>query len=369
MHIKDYLKEILYVVNYKSVTGKRMPQDYKAYGIISLVVSFVTIIMSYLNFVEHEFRMMVTTLIITIALVIVFIASITGKGIKIVNAGLCISFFIVCIVFTLAGRNDGFAILWSLLIPPSAMVLVKFSHGILISVLFEIFIIAIFWTPLSDKIAAYYSDTFILRFPMLFTAFLILSILVKYYIIKKEIAEDKADAEIERLMSKLENQASTDPMTGLYNRRFFMEHADLRLKECLRNNKSFSIIYYDIDKFKSVNDIYGHAAGDAIICTVAEISSNQVRPYDLVARFGGEEFIIFLPDADIEVAEMIAERLRKSVEEKEIDHDSQMLNVTISLGVVNSEGNMSDLNELIGIADKALYEAKEGGRNRTVIFR
>lgn len=170
---------------------------------------------------------------------------------------------------------------------------------------------------------------------------------------------------LEEEREKLNIQATTDTLTGLHNRRYFLEHANMRLQECLRNNEEASIILFDIDKFKSVNDTYGHATGDVVICAVSEVASSQLRPYDLIARYGGEEYIVFLPRTSVSVAQDVAERIRKSVEGNVINFQSVSLKCTISLGVAKSSTSEPvDLDELIAVADDALYRAKEGGRNR-----
>jgi len=172
---------------------------------------------------------------------------------------------------------------------------------------------------------------------------------------------------LEEERKKSELQATIDVLTGLHNRRYFIEHASIRLQECARFKRESALILFDIDKFKSVNDTYGHAAGDAIICAVAEATSKQLRPYDLFARYGGEEYIVFLPETGADTAQRVAERLRKAVENQITHFQSVALNCTISLGVAVSGGKPAELNELINAADSALYRAKEGGRNKVEI--
>ena len=172
---------------------------------------------------------------------------------------------------------------------------------------------------------------------------------------------------LEEQRKKLDLQATIDILTGVHNRRYFIEHANIRLQECARFKRESALILFDIDKFKSVNDTYGHAAGDAVICAVAEATTGQLRPYDLFARYGGEEFIVFLPETGASTARKVAERLRKIVENHVTHFQSKALNCTISLGVAANDGGPVELNELINAADRALYRAKEGGRNRVEI--
>lgn len=168
--------------------------------------------------------------------------------------------------------------------------------------------------------------------------------------------------------------ATLDALTGFYNRRQLDERIKQETASAKRKKTPLCAIMIDIDYFKKVNDTYGHAAGDLILKTVAKIMRSQLREYDIAGRYGGEEFVILLPQTNIEEALTVAERLRKSVEKKVIDiekvntkNKTKTISVTISLGVYSF--NLTDKPEiLIMNADKALYQAKESGRNRVVEF-
>jgi diguanylate cyclase (GGDEF)-like protein len=128
----------------------------------------------------------------------------------------------------------------------------------------------------------------------------------------------------------------------------------------------------DVDYFKKVNDTYGHAAGDCVLKDVSEIIKSEIREYDIACRYGGEEFFIILPQTNIKEASLVAQRLRKVIEESKMDirdaglEDISHLKVTVSVGVCAYENTMS-ANEVAHKADKALYEAKETGRNRVIV--
>ena len=169
--------------------------------------------------------------------------------------------------------------------------------------------------------------------------------------------------------------ATLDALTSFYNR----DQLDKRIKQetasARRQKTSLCAIMADIDFFKQINDTYGHAAGDYVLKTIASIIRTQLREYDIAGRYGGEEFAILLPFTKIDEASMVAERLRKSVENKvmnisKINPDTQNknINVTISLGVYQFKFNDSE-NDLLNNADKALYEAKETGRNKVIIYK
>ncbi len=167
--------------------------------------------------------------------------------------------------------------------------------------------------------------------------------------------------------------ATLDALTGFYNRHQLEERMKQEIASSRRQKTTLCAIMTDIDFFKNVNDTYGHAAGDLVLKTVSKVIRSQLREYDIAGRYGGEEFVILLPFTKIEEAKMVAERLRKSIEEKiidiskvNIDAGKKEIQVTISLGVyqLKTEDKPEDL---IKNADKALYKAKQTGRNKVVI--
>lgn len=167
--------------------------------------------------------------------------------------------------------------------------------------------------------------------------------------------------------------ATLDALTGFYNRRQLEERIKQEVSNAKRQKAPFCGIMTDIDFFKSVNDTYGHAVGDLVLKTIAKVIRCQLREYDIAGRYGGEEFSILLPFTKINEAQMVAERLRKTIEDKVIDiskinPDSEVktIKVTLSLGVYEMKENDNECDLLIK-ADKALYQAKNTGRNKVVI--
>lgn len=163
--------------------------------------------------------------------------------------------------------------------------------------------------------------------------------------------------------------AVKDSLTGLYNRRYFDTHIENLILDSVKKKNSFSLMILDIDKFKNINDTYGHLSGDEIIKNMSKALLKGVRPSDLVVRYGGEEFVIMMPSTGINNAAKIAERIRKFIEKNYfiIPVDPGKLNCTISVGI--SELSPSDTRDtILERADKALYHAKRNGRNRTVIL-
>lgn len=162
--------------------------------------------------------------------------------------------------------------------------------------------------------------------------------------------------------------AVTDPLTGLNNRRYLDKHLKLLFDRAVARGRSLSVCITDIDRFKSVNDTYGHDAGDEVLREFAARVRSTVRGADLACRFGGEEFVVIMPDTPPETAAAIAERLRHVVENQPfvLRQSGTALNITASLGISSTVYGAASAEELIKQADKALYEAKHGGRNRVV---
>ena len=157
-----------------------------------------------------------------------------------------------------------------------------------------------------------------------------------------------------------------DALTGLLNRRSLHGRIFSELNRGLRNQKALSILLFDIDHFKKINDGYGHRAGDHAILHIVDIASKQLRDYDLMFRYGGEEFLICLPDTSAETAELIANRLRKAVELTVMTQPFE-ISMTVSIGI-SSTSEAIEVEELIEQADIALYNAKHTGRNKVVSY-
>ncbi len=159
-------------------------------------------------------------------------------------------------------------------------------------------------------------------------------------------------------------RARTDQLTGLYNRRHFDEQLARIVSDSLAHGSPASLIVADVDHFKRVNDSYGHEAGDAVLKAVARVFLDCLRAEDVCARYGGEEIAILLPETSVERAQEVAERVRKAIEGKPVQHGDRTIRVTASFGVAGYPESTALRDALFPAADRALYEAKDGGRNQ-----
>lgn len=161
--------------------------------------------------------------------------------------------------------------------------------------------------------------------------------------------------------------AITDGLTGLYNRRFMTTHLEQTLEQAHAQGRSLALLIADMDHFKSVNDTYGHDAGDAVLKELANRMRGSVRGVDLVCRFGGEEFVVILPDTELDTAGVVAERIRNRVAAEPFRlPDGQMLERTVSVGIGALQMPGDTVETILKRADAALYDAKASGRNRVV---
>ena len=160
-------------------------------------------------------------------------------------------------------------------------------------------------------------------------------------------------------------QATHDSLTGISNRAEVLASMRREISRCQRQNGSFGIVLADLDHFKKINDTYGHAAGDKVLCAAAQRMAASVRGYDTVGRYGGEEFLIVAPLSDSDRVQAMAERVRNTIASNPVETDGASVPITVSLGfAASTPEHPLDADTLLRIADEALYRAKERGRNR-----
>lgn len=171
-------------------------------------------------------------------------------------------------------------------------------------------------------------------------------------------------------MGRLEEMSIKDGLTGLYNRRYVEDSLANEFKRCKRyDHDSLTVMLFDLDHFKSVNDTFGHQAGDEVLKHVSEKIQDTVRTTDVPGRYGGEEFMVILTETDIQGATILAERLREVVAEQAVVYEGQEISVSVSIGLCEFDSSIENHEELMRRADIALYRAKETGRNKVVVYQ
>ena len=171
----------------------------------------------------------------------------------------------------------------------------------------------------------------------------------------------------ERVAARHKTDARIDPLTGVNNRRSFIEQGERIVLRCVQDQRPVALFLCDLDHFKAVNDEHGHAAGDRVLIDFCRLAEEQLRPSDLLARLGGEEFVCLLPDISPDDALSVADRLRTVFAESPQRVGGDIFHCTVSIGLAVTDATCSNLYLLLGSADRALYRAKRVGRNRALM--
>ncbi len=183
-------------------------------------------------------------------------------------------------------------------------------------------------------------------------------------LLRRQIELHRVNAEMAKLNARLEELANTDVLTRLANRRHLLEQLESLWATADRHQRPLSVIMFDVDRFKRVNDTWGHAAGDEVLRVVARLARRALRRGDRIGRIGGEEFCVVCPETNVEGAAVLAERIRSAVEQTPVQVTEQTIHVTVSLGVAERSDRHECEDQLLADADAALYRAKENGRNQ-----
>lgn len=184
-----------------------------------------------------------------------------------------------------------------------------------------------------------------------------------YAALVRDISENKKTEE------ELLRLAATDPLTGAFNRREFTAIADREALRSSRYHHPLSIVMFDLDHFKRLNDTYGHAAGDKALQRFTTLCCNALRNVDIFGRWGGEEFVALLPETDVEGAAIISERLRKIIADNVLAYNEHKINFTVSIGIAQYKDGEVSVDAPLSRADSAVYDAKKAGRNRISVYR
>ena len=277
-----------------------------------------------------------------------------GDGIIMVASGLCLYLIVT-------GGIENTGPLWSYTLPPLVLFIYGLSKGGLVLSGFMLACIGILYIPDNGILIADYSFEFKSRYNATFLVVCFISSICEY-------ARFHSYGLLQKLQQKIQLEARTDELTGLYNRRHMYEQINRELRKIQRYDRPYSLMLCDIDHFKAINDDYGHPCGDQVLIEVARRMEKSMRVEDTVARWGGEEFLILMPETEIEAATLAAEKLRRQIGEIPVHTHNQTLNVTMSIGVAQVHMEC-DIESILKKVDEALYTAKRNGRNRIEVHR
>ncbi len=262
----------------------------------------------------------------------------------------------VYLVYT--GGHQGTGPLWIYIVPPVAFFFGGMRRGLSHIGIFVIVISVMLFYPNHQLVAIDYSFEFKSR---LIYSFLTVTLLFGFY----EFSRQQTYRSIRELSQKFEQQAMHDPLTHLANRRGMKEHLDYEYNRSLRSKLDMSVMLCDIDHFKSINDRFGHDAGDHVLEQLSKLFTDTLRKQDIVARWGGEEFLFLLPETNGFEAFTLAEKIRKRVELHTFEFKGRSIRFTLSMGIKEVTHDIS-IDKAISLADHFLYQAKDKGRNLTM---
>ena len=325
------------------------------------ITLFAFVVFSVINFKAGKY-LLVSLDICVIALALFSLhLLLIKKKIELASIVATIFLLVFLLAFSFINKNNGFGLVWTLCYPLFVVPILGTKNGLRMIGLFYLMLIPMAYNGIGIWDYGNWDNTSFLRFVLasftiVFIAYFFESTTVKAYDTIMKI-RDKEKV----YLKELENLSITDQLTGLHNRRYFDEHFALEQMKVARYGNSLCLMMIDVDHFKSVNDQFGHQVGDTVLREFAKLLKNRMRGSDILARWGGEEFIVLLPATKLEDCEIIAEDIRRAVE---IYSFSQVGKLTTSIGLSVVCAGDSNQRKAIQNADSALYQAKEAGRNR-----
>lgn len=347
--LKQKVKDVSNIIFQKKVeTKESFDNDIKIKTIVYAILALVSLILSILNIVNKYWLMTYTTGALFIVCLVCLILVHRFKNRLLPDILIMLAIMGIFSYYGVSGQNNGFAILWIVLVPAVGMLLLTFRLGLIVSIYFMLFLIVIFYTPVKNLIPANaegvraYTDTFMIRYPLLYLAAFLTSLVLTgqkvYY------------------LNKAQNYSLYDNLTGLKNRRYFNE---LYNEIELGNNEvslNTTIICLDMNNLKLINDKFGHFKGDDAIIEIANLLNKHFGRYtNKIYRIGGDEFTVVFDDKDNKVDELV-EKFNAEVESTSYENYS----LSISYGYVKKRDYIdSDLRYLISVAEKYMYHHKE----------
>jgi len=317
------------------------------------IMGFVAGFMSVVNVFTGKWLLLSSTLIFCLACMGNILLAWRGHR-AFAQMFFLIEVLLLCGFFCISGTPEGFSALWTCFIPSYTLTMLGIKRGSRYSGLTFLMITLIFWTPWGRSILQYdYTDSFMLRFPMIYLAFYLMALFLEA--IRAETQKRLVEAE-----RRYQDLCEHDALTGVYNRYGFNERFNQKFSD--PSVKELGLMILDLDLFKSVNDTYGHDAGDEVLKFAAAVLK-RLCPGGAVCRWGGEEFTVLLWDGEDPV--LLAEQIRQEIEAGEIAISGGTIRVTASIGAcsVGDRGEVT-IAQMVKTADQCLYQAKAGGRNQ-----
>ncbi|AEF55063.1 GGDEF domain-containing protein [Marinomonas posidonica] len=257
-----------------------------------------------------------------------------------------------------SGGVDNSGPLWIYIFPSVIFAFCGFKIGIMINVVFCAILILILYTPDNYFLSTLYPVAFKSRLVLSFSTTVALS---AFY----EATRHNSYLKMKRLKVKFEQESQIDELTHLPNRRGMRKKLREAYRKAITSNQVFTLAVFDIDHFKNVNDCFGHEIGDEVLKHVSDVLSDGIREQDILSRWGGEEFLLLLPNTNGEEAFPLLEEMRKLIEKSHYHKANEVITITFSIGYCEMSDTVS-LSEMIHLADVSLYKAKQTGRNKVL---
>lgn len=269
-------------------------------------------------------------------------------------------------VMTISGGIHSSSVIWQVFVPVAASIMAGLWAGLRWGAICFITVMTAYLLETSGvTLFAGFETTLLDRLIDLGGAIVAASIAIWY----SDSIKSRSLTDLEKAKAQLNYFATIDPLTNTFNRRHFLELSERKIKRTQPSNGHASFLLFDIDHFKKINDEHGHIIGDQVLHGISQICMKNLRTDDILGRFGGEEFVILLPETKLEDARNIAERLRLLIAETSIETEIGPINTTISIGVaIKERASQLTIDQLLSRADRAMYRAKQAGRNRVVIW-
>ena len=326
-------------------------------SLFSIVGLAITATMAIIAIFEQRYILGTTLLISSVIFLIAFASQQKTNNTKIASIITTFSLYSLMIYLVYSGGVDNTGPIWMFMVSPVSLFIRGLRQGLIDITLFLIIISVIIFVPDTYISNESYSSEFKLR---LILSFLTVTFLSACY----EYSREQSQRHMQKLSKEYQQLALHDHLTQLPNRRHALQKLEFERPSAIRNQDSLSIIICDIDHFKSINDELGHNAGDHALTELSKLFTGLIRAQDMVARWGGEEFLFILPSTTSTSAITVSDKIHQSLKTANITYEGKKISITVSMGIAVLKTDLP-IDETINAADHLLYQAKDNGRNQT----